>query len=174
MTARIRLVHLDDDEALAELLDHNRGYLAPWEPVRDSDYFSVAGQHADIEMALVRHARGEVMPFVVLNDHGEVAGRITLSNIARGPLQSCTMGYWVAEDQTGKGLATEAVRAATACAFTEVGLHRVQAETLLANVASQKVLAKNGFKQYGLAPEYLKIAGVWQDHLMFQRLNGTG
>jgi ribosomal-protein-alanine N-acetyltransferase len=38
------------------------------------------------------------------------------------------------------------------------------------NSASQRVLARNGFVQYGLAPRYLEIAGRWQDHLMFQRL----
>ena len=111
------------------------------------------------------------MPWVILDDDGAVAGRLTLSGIIRGPFQSCSMGYWLSEDRTGQGLATEAVRGAVASAYTELELHRVQAETLVANVASQNVLAKTGFQQYGLAPKYLKIAGTWQDHLMFQHLN---
>jgi [ribosomal protein S5]-alanine N-acetyltransferase len=37
--------------------------------------------------------------------------------------------------------------------------------------ASQRILLRTGFAQYGMAPKYLKIAGRWQDHLMFQLLN---
>jgi ribosomal-protein-alanine N-acetyltransferase len=133
----------------------------------------VEGQRADIEAALARHGRGDAMPWVILDDDGAVAGRLTLSGITRGPFQSCNMGYWLSEDRTGKGLATEAVQAALVSAYTELELHRVQAETLVANVASQNVLAKTGFQQYGLAPKYLKIAGTWQDHLMFQHLNDS-
>ncbi|MHA7278189.1 GNAT family N-acetyltransferase [Arthrobacter sp. MDT2-2] len=173
MTSRIRLVESGDDEALAELQVRNRDFLAPWDPVRGDTFFTVAGQRADIEAALARHARGESAPWVVLNDDGAIAGRLTLSGIVRGAFQSCSMGYWLAEDQTGKGLATEAVRAAVAFAFTQLELHRVQAETLVPNVASRSVLVKTGFEQYGLAPKYLNIAGSWQDHLMFQRLNDS-
>jgi ribosomal-protein-alanine N-acetyltransferase len=37
-------------------------------------------------------------------------------------------------------------------------------------VASQRVLERNGFVRYGLAPAYLEIAGRWQDHVMYQAL----
>ncbi|WP_461165004.1 GNAT family N-acetyltransferase [Arthrobacter sp. R4-81] len=171
MTLRLRLMTTGDCEALAELQVRNREFLSPWDPTRTEDYFTVEGQRADVEAALARHGRGDAMPWVILDDDGAVAGRLTLSGITRGPFQSCSMGYWLSEDRTGKGLATEAVRAAVASAYTELELHRVQAETLIANVASRNVLAKTGFQQYGIAPKYLKIAGAWQDHLMFQHLN---
>jgi ribosomal-protein-alanine N-acetyltransferase len=171
VASRIRLISPSDDRALADLRRINREFLAPWDPMRSAEYFTVEGQRADIEAALARHRRGEGLPFVVLDDRGEVAGRVTLSGIIRGVFQSCSMGYWLAKDQTGKGLATEAVRAAVAVAFTELGLHRVQAETVVANVPSQKVLSRAGFERFGLAPQYLRIAGKWQDHILFQRLN---
>ena len=56
-------------------------------------------------------------------------------------------------------------------AFGELGLHRVEAGTLVHNRASQRVLERNGFVRYGLAPQYLRIAGRWQDHVLFQVLN---
>jgi len=166
----IRLVMAADSAALAELHTRNRAFLAPWHPVRPDAYFTVAGQRADIDAALQRYERGDAAPFVIVDDEGGVAGRLTLSGIVRGPFQSCAMGYWLSHDRTGMGLATEAVIAALAYAFQELGLHRVQAETLLSNTASQRVLLRAGFTRYGLAPRYLKIAGEWQDHLMFQRL----
>jgi ribosomal-protein-alanine N-acetyltransferase len=52
----------------------------------------------------------------------------------------------------------------------EAGLHRLQAGTLLHNAASQTVLRRNGFTPIGVAPRYLRIAGRWQDHLLFQLL----
>jgi ribosomal-protein-alanine N-acetyltransferase len=55
-------------------------------------------------------------------------------------------------------------------AFEELGLHRVQAETLLLNVRSQRVLERNGFVRFGVAPKYLKIAGEWQDSARYQLL----
>jgi len=32
------------------------------------------------------------------------------------------------------------------------------------------VLRRTGFTLIGLAPRYLRIAGQWRDHLLFQRL----
>lgn len=49
----------------------------------------------------------------------------------------------------------------------ELGLHRMQAETLVHNVASRAVLARNGFERIELAPAYFNIAGRWQDHVLF-------
>lgn len=70
----------------------------------------------------------------------------------------------------GRGVATTAVDAILRVAFDELGLHRVQAGTLVHNRASRRVLAKNGFTEIGLAPRYLQIAGRWQDHVLHQRL----
>ena len=168
---RIRLVEREDAEVLAGLLAENREFLKPWEPERSAEYLAPAGQLAEIEGLLMLCLRGEAMPFVILDDEGRVAGRLTLSGIVRGSFQSCNLGYWLAQDQTGKGFATQAVGEAVAHAFEQLGLHRIQAGTLLHNHASQGVLARNGFEQFGLAPRYLEIAGAWQDHVLFQRLN---
>jgi ribosomal-protein-alanine N-acetyltransferase len=62
------------------------------------------------------------------------------------------------------------INVAVALSFGEYGLHRLQAGTLVHNHRSQQVLERNGFTRIGLAPRYLRIAGEWQDHLLFQRL----
>jgi ribosomal-protein-alanine N-acetyltransferase len=167
---RIRLLTPDDAPALSDLRLRNRAFLAPWEPIRHADHDTPAGQRADIEAGLEQHARGQGVPLAILDDVGSVAGRINLNTIVRGAFESCSVGYWLAQDRTGRGLATEAVQAAVALAFGDLGLHRVEAGTLLDNRASQAVLARAGFTRYGLAPRYLRIAGEWQDHVLFQRL----
>jgi ribosomal-protein-alanine N-acetyltransferase len=163
-----RLVALDDAPILAELVRVNRDFLAPWEPARGEDYFTVDSQHALIADALLRYEQGSTLPHVILDDSGRMVGRITLNGIVRGAFQSCSMGYWVSAADNGRGLATSAVREIVRVAFEELALHRVQAEILLHNVGSQRVLERNGFVRFGMAPAYLNIAGRWQDHVMYQ------
>jgi [ribosomal protein S5]-alanine N-acetyltransferase len=169
-----RLVTPGDAPALTELLRANRDFLAPWSPLRGPEYFTLDGQRAAIVAALASQQQGSGLPHVILNEAGQVAGRITLSGIVRGPFQSCSVGYWVGAADNGRGLATAAVRDIVRVAFTELGLHRVQAETLLHNIASQRVLEHAGFTRIGMAPAYLRIAGEWQDHLLYQVINPTG
>ena len=54
--------------------------------------------------------------------------------------------------------------------FVEQGFHRLEAACLPENTASVRVLEKAGFQREGYAREYLKIAGKWQDHLLFAML----
>ena len=37
----------------------------------------------------------------------------------------------------------------------------------------QRVLERNGFERIGLARGYLRIAGRWQDHILFQQISGA-
>ena len=164
-----RLVALDDVPELTALLVANREFLAPWEPRRDDAWFTEHTQRRVVTDALVAHVDGRALEHVIL-DGDAIAGRIRLSGIVRGAFQSSPMGYWVAQSANGRGLATAAVAELLGIAFDELGLHRVQAETLAHNTASQKVLQRNGFERIGLAPAYLRIAGRWQDHLLWQRL----
>lgn len=165
-----RLVTVDDAEELTALLVRNRRFLAPWEPLHDDDHFTLPVQRALLESALADHGNGRRLPLVIV-DEGRIVGRLNLSGITRGGLQSAAIGYWVAADSNGRGIATKAVTEAVERAFGELNLHRLQAETLPENTASQRVLERNGFTRFGVAPEYLRIAGKWRDHHLFHRIN---
>ncbi len=169
VVAVTRLLTNDDASALSELLRRNRVVLAPWQPLRSDSFFTLKGQQESVAQALVQHQAGNSVPLVI-DDGTQVIGTITLQSIIRGAFQSCSVGYWLAEDAQGQGLATEALREAVHLAFHELHLHRVQAETLVHNVRSQRVLDRLDFARYGLAPAYLKIAGRWQDNLLYQLL----
>jgi [ribosomal protein S5]-alanine N-acetyltransferase len=165
-----RLISPADAAELAGLLAANRAFLAPWDPLRSDGYFTAETQLAGITDALERHKQGLILPHVIV-DAGRIVGRITLNGIVRGPFLSCSVGYWLGQSATGRGLASAALREVVGIAFGELGLHRVQAETLLHNVASQRVLERNGFARIGVAPAYLRIQGRWQDHILFQLVN---
>jgi ribosomal-protein-alanine N-acetyltransferase len=165
-----RLVQRDDAAAIAEILNRNREFMAPTEPDRDESFYTVEGQSQIIGVALTEHQAGIRLPHVILDDDGSVVGRATLNEIVRGPLQSASLGYYVDGRRNGRGLASRATAEMVSIAFGELGLHRVQAGTQPENLASQRVLIKNSFRQYGYAPEYLKLAGEWRDGLLYQRL----
>jgi ribosomal-protein-alanine N-acetyltransferase len=95
---------------------------------------------------------------------------VSLTGIIRGSLQSCMVGYFVAEARSGRGLATQAVREVLDVAFGELALHRVEAGTAVDNLTSQRVLERNGFTLVGRMRKHLQIAGVWVDHLLWEKL----
>lgn len=171
MTAPVslRLIRLSDAAEVSAVTTRNRQFLRPFDPVRPPEYFSERGQRGRISSLLAQYDAGTMVPFVIVQD-AAIVGSLNLNNIVRGSFESASLGYWVDEGAGGHGVATAAVRLATTHAFDVLGLHRVEAGTLVTNERSQRVLMKNGFTRYGLAPKYLNIDGRWQDHVLFQRL----
>lgn len=166
----LRILELGDAAQLTTLLRENREHLQPWEPTRTDSFFTEDEQERRARGALASMETGSSVPFVITAD-AELLGALTLNGIVRGAFQSCAISYWIRADRLREGHATRAVGLATAYAFERLGLHRVQAETVPENLASQAVLRKNGFTPFGVAPKYLKINGRWRDHHLFQLLH---
>jgi ribosomal-protein-alanine N-acetyltransferase len=171
---RTRPITLQDAAELAALHTANRAFMAPYDPLRPDGFFSEQGQAVVIAGLLQQAEAGTALPRVLIDDDARIAGRITLTGIEHGPYRNARVGYWVAQDANGRGLASSALAEVLGLAFGELGLHRVEAATLVDNLRSQAVLTRNGFTRIGLAPRYLRIAGRWQDHLLFQRLADDG
>ena len=66
---------------------------------------------------------------------------------------------------------SEALKGLLGHCFGPLGLHRVEAACMPANVASRTLLEKSGFRCEGYARAYLKIAGSWRDHLLYAALS---
>ena len=167
ITVTTRLISVADAPELAALLNANREFLAPWEPERADSYYTADGQRQVVEDVLRQFDQGSSVPHVIV-EAGRIVGRITVNTIVRGPFQSGSLGYFVDAGCNGRGVATAAVGHIVRLAFGDLGLHRLEAGTLLHNTGSQRVLERNGFRRYGLAPRYLKIAGDWRDHALYQ------
>lgn len=156
----LRLAGVADAPALAALYTANRDFLAPYDPIRPDDFYTAEGQRARLARSIGTYA---------ILDDGEVAGTLGISNAVLGAFRSANVGYWVDSARNGKGLATRALAAGIEIAFGELGLHRLEAGALVDNIASQRVLEKNGFERIGVARRYLLIAGAWRDHVLYQR-----
>ncbi|GLY51817.1 GNAT family protein [Lentzea sp. NBRC 102530] len=168
-TVELRGPRFFDGSKWSRLRIRDRSYLENWEPTAQEGWdernaaLSWPAQWSSLR-GMAR--RGTTLPFMILVD-GEVAGQITVGNIVRGSLLSAWIGYWVAADRAGGGVATAAVALLTDHAFREAGLHRLEATVRPENGPSIRVLQKSGFREEGLFKRYLDVAGLWRDHLCF-------
>jgi len=172
-TARIliRLATPADAPKLLTYRRENREHLAPWEPLREAGYYTLAQCSRTMVEAEESARADRGYPLLLFDpDAGELLGSVTLSNVVRGPFQACLLGYGIASRWQGRGLMHEALEATLAWAFGELGLHRVMANHLPHNERSARLLGRLGFEREGYARAYLKIAGAWQDHVLTAKI----
>jgi RimJ/RimL family protein N-acetyltransferase len=84
--------------------------------------------------------------FVLVDRNGSIVGRFNIYDLENGAAE---VGYRVAEQVAGQGVATEALASLCRKAATDHGLRTLTAGTSTANVASQRVLEKAGFVSTG-------------------------
>lgn len=77
------------------------------------------------------------------------------------------LGYELAPDQWGRGLATEAAGALLQFAFTELAVRRVAANCVADNTGSARVLTKLGFTLEGRRRDHAFYKDRWWDELQF-------
>lgn len=67
------------------------------------------------------------------------------------------------KDAWGKGYGSDAMQVRTRFAFETLGLHRLESEARIDNIASQRALEKAGYKREGIARKKLLWNGQWYD-----------
>ena len=70
--------------------------------------------------------------------------------------------------------AAEALEAMVELAFEGLNLHRLEASIMPRNAASLALAKRCGFSEEGRSPRYIRINGVWEDHIHMVRLNEEG
>lgn len=169
----LRAPQMSDYSEWTTLREASRAFLTPWEPTWPSDDLSRSAfrrrlrrytedQRADTSYAF----------FLFRKSDDALVGGLTLANIRRGVAQAGSLGYWVGEPFARRGLMTGALHGLVPFAFGSLRLHRLEAACIPSNGASIRLLEKTRFAREGYAREYLCINGLWQDHLLFARLDG--
>jgi [ribosomal protein S5]-alanine N-acetyltransferase len=102
--------------------------------------------------------------FVCDSGSGSIVGVVNLNCIVRGFFHSAYLGYYVGAAFAGRGYMTEGLKLVARFAFTEMGLHRLEANIQPENVASIALVRKCGFRKEGFSPRYLRVMGEWRDH----------
>jgi len=161
----IRQMELSDAAALLGLQIRNKEFFQTYTPMRIEGFYTIEGQVKVIEANIAQSESDSRYSFgIFFNETDELIGNVTLSEILRGPLQSCYIGYYMDQQHNGKGYMTEAVILAVDFAFKELELHRIEAGVMPHNIKSMKVLEKAGFHKEGIAIRNVKINGKWEDH----------
>ncbi|MCU4179071.1 GNAT family N-acetyltransferase [Bosea sp. BH3] len=168
----LRAPDASDFSSWAMLRMESRDFLTPWEPSWNEDDLTRNSFRLRAKRAAREIATDEAYSLFIFEAHSEaLLGGLTLGLIRRGVAQACTLGYWMGKRHAGKGHMTEAVRGAVRFAFSDLALHRVEAACLPNNEPSRRLLERVGFQHEGLARAYLKINGVWADHLLYAALS---
>jgi ribosomal-protein-alanine N-acetyltransferase len=124
----------------------NRAYFAASISDRGDDYFE---QFAERHRVMLAEQEAGLGAFhVLVADDGSVLGRFNLILAGDGTAE---LGYRVAQQAAGRGVATATVRELCEVAAEQYGLRTLKAATSRDNAASQKVLTKTGFIPVGPA-----------------------
>lgn len=164
----MRPLRVSDYKAWAELRRVSREFLTPWEPTWPRNALARGAFRNRVRRNSyeIRQDLGYSLAIIRRNDDALLGG-ITLSNIRRGVAQAGTLGYWIGQPFSRQGYMTTALQALVGFSAQHLRLHRLEAACLPTNIPSQRLLMKCGFTEEGRADSYLRINGVWHDHLLF-------
>jgi len=166
----LRLARASDVPAIIDYYRSNRRHLAPWEPVRPESFFTEDHWRRQVRGNAREFRQGRSMRLFMF-DGKRVIGTVSFTNITRGALQGCTLGYSLDSREQGRGYMTESLRGAIRYAFRMLKLHRIMANYMPGNRRSARVLRRLGFRVEGRARQYLLIAGRWEDHVLTSLVN---
>ncbi len=164
----IRVLNSDDASDLLEYYTRNKDFLSKFEPHRDEEFYTVEVQKQSLIENYKEFIKGEGAHFGIYKAE-KMIGRIRIYNIVHGVFKSAFIGYSM--DEQYQGYMKEAVSLVVTYAYEELGLHRIEATTLVDNEKSQRVLKACGFNELGICKEYLHINGKWRDHVIFYKNN---
>lgn len=148
----------------------NRQFLAPFEPKRPEIFYTPDFQRTLLEHEAEEFKKKTAFHFYIWLDK-KIIGTIALTNIVRGPFCSAFLGAKLDLEYLNRGYMTQATEEIVKFAFEKENLHRIEANVMPRNLASLRVLEKNGFINEGISHNYLRINGVWEDHIHMVKLN---
>lgn len=109
-------------------------------------------------------AAGKQMIWAITRE-GLVVGAIGLVFVRQQ--RRAEVGYWIAREAWGAGIATEALRAVIAYGFDALGLHRIEAQHYRENPASGAVMRKAGMQHEGRLRGVVFRDGVPRDNELY-------
>jgi ribosomal-protein-alanine N-acetyltransferase len=163
---RMRTLAHDDAEALLAFELANRAWFERNVEARAPAFYSPQGVARHIAQYLDGHAAGTWHPCVLQDAAGRIVGRANLKDIDRAQ-GSAEVGYRIAQEHGGKGLATFALQHLVALARATWQLKQLRAEITDANQGSAAVLRKCGFVHARALPRLAVVDDVALDGALY-------
>jgi [ribosomal protein S5]-alanine N-acetyltransferase len=153
----LRRITIDDQAEFVGLVDASKSLHHPW---------IIAPSTADDFAKYVdRFDRVTAEGFVIcLLDTGRIAGFVNINEIVRASYQRGVIGYGGFISTVGFGYMTEGLHLLLDFAFSELKLHRIEADIQPMNATSLNLVKRLNFRYEGFSPEFICINGEWKDH----------
>lgn len=113
---------------------------------------------------VMRYKQPNNKSFLVVNQLNNLIGVFNLSEIVRGSFQNAYLGYYAVKQYAATGRMSQGLKLLLYKTFTELALHRLEANIQPGNTNSILLVKQNGFRHEGYSPRYLHINGQWCDH----------
>ena len=163
----LELMSEDNSIDIYSFEKENREYFERNLPPRPATYFDSEG-FKEITRELLREQENhDVYMHLIRDAQGTMVGRINLS-VLEDDRKTAELGYRIGENVTNLGYASEAVKLVLEKAFTTYGFNRIIAGTATGNLASQRVLLKNGFTFSRVIENDLQIHNEWIHTAVFE------
>ena len=130
-------------------------------------------ESADWWLGMVSEHDGKDGVFRAIAADGKIVGNISVEQKSDVYCKDAEIGYLLLTGCWSKGIATEAVRQICAEAFSELDIIRITGLVYAANIASARVLEKNGFAREGLQRNAVYKDGKIYDLCLFGKLKET-
>lgn len=145
----------------------NREYFERNLPPRPANYFDLEDFKEITRELLREQTNRDVYMHIIRDSQGIMVGRINLSVLGKDR-KTAELGYRIGENVTNLGYASEAVKLVLEKAFTTYGFNRIITGTATDNLASQRVLLKNGFTFSRVIENDLQIHNEWVHTAVFE------
>lgn len=143
-TIQLRKLQIYDAPKIALMLNNKK----IWDQLRDYIPFPYSEKDGQEFISFVSSDVSQHV-FGIVKDEElcGVVGLIVQEGIYR---LSAEIGYWLGEDYWGKGIMTKAVELVTIYGFDELKLERIYTGVFEFNIASMRILEKNGYEKEGV------------------------
>jgi ribosomal-protein-serine acetyltransferase len=151
----LRPLRESDARELYELVARNRPRLAQW-------MAWAAEQTCEQTLRFIHSTQRQIAEddgfTTALVAHDRIVGVVGFHGID-WPNRATSIGYWLSEDEEGRGTMTEAVFALVGHAFTQWKLNRVEIRADVENTRSRAIPARLGFRQEGILRQAYRVGG---------------
>lgn len=161
METKLRPFTYSDAESLVR-------YANNWNVAKNlRDVFPHPYQRDDAQRFIEQATRDRPIHIFAIDLEGEAIGGIGIHPQTDIYRKNAELGYWLAEPYWGKGIMTSLIGEAVNFAFSTFDIDRVYAIPFGSNIASQKVLEKNGFSLEARLIGVLFKNGLREDELIY-------
>ena len=167
---RLELLSEENSIDVYSFEKENREYFERNLPPRPGNYFDPESFKEITRELLTEQTNRDVYMHLIRDSQGAMVGRINLS-VLENDQKTAELGYRIGENYTNLGYASEAVKLVLERAFHTYGLNRIIAGTATDNLASKRVLLKNGFTFIRIIENDLQINNEWVHTAVFEITN---